>query len=71
MAGSVYIGFYFDQLVIKVGIFTFFLFIKKWIFIGFLLLVFLWIVENLHIIILKGRIREILDKDDKATDVQE
>jgi len=63
LIGSIYISFTYDDLVIKIGIFTFFLFIKKWVTAGLFIMVFLWMIENLHIYQLKSKIEELKERN--------
>ena len=56
---SIYLAINFNKLIPKFGIFTFFIFLKKWAIGGIILLSITWIIENIHIYVLKRRIREL------------
>lgn len=61
---SAYFGFDLNNLIVRYGIFTFFLFIKKWAVFGSILMLVLWGIENLHIMHLKQKIKD-LEKREK------
>lgn len=58
LIASIYISFTYNTLVIRIGIFTFFIFLKKWAILGLVILFLSWLIENLHIQILKNKIKE-------------
>lgn len=65
---SIYLSLNFNNLIAQFGIFTFFIFLKKWATGGIILLALAWVIENIHIYYLKKKIKEL---EKSATDVRE
>lgn len=56
---SIYLALDFNNLIARFGIFTFFIFLKKWALGGMILILLVLPVENIHIYNLKKRIKEL------------